>query len=309
MAQDPDKRPPPPQRSSEPDQRIPRRAALLPDAPVAGLVGEPPLRRPMDGSRRALIRLNVLAMLSLISRELRRIRMFWAETLVPPVINGFLYMTIFGTLIGSRIGPLDGHTYIAYIIPGIVMIGVILDSYMSVAFSFYGDKFQRCIEEILVAPIHTSVIYSGLVIGGVLRGFFVGLLILLVASFFTPIEIAHPLTAVLVVALSSALFCTCGLINGILGETFDDLTIVTTFILAPLTYLGGVFYSINLLPDFWRQASLFNPVLYIISGLRHAFLGTSDIGIGRSLGLLSFFLLVFAAIALTLLHRGTRVKS
>ena len=309
MIQDPDNGTQPPEPSREPGPKIPRRAALLPDAPFAGLVGEPPLRRPMDGSRRALIRLNAFALLSLIGRELRRIRMFWAETLVPPVINGFLYMTIFGTLIGSRIGPLEGHPYITYIIPGIVMIGVILDSYMSVAFSFFGDKFQRSIEEILVAPIHIGVIYSGLVLGGVLRGFFVGLLILLVASFFTPIEIAHPLIAVLVTALASALFCTCGLINGILGETFDDLTIVTTFILAPLTYLGGVFYPVNLLPDFWRQLSLFNPVLYIISGLRHAFLGVSDIDIGRSLALLSFFLLVFAAGALTLLHRGTRIKS
>ena len=309
MAQEPDKRPPPPKRPLEPSPQIPRRAAMLTDVPFTGLPDEPLLRRSMDGSRRALIRLNAYAMLSLIGRELRRIRMFWAETLVPPVINGFLYMTIFGTLIGSRIGPLDGHDYIAYIVPGIVMIGVILDSYMSVAFSFFGDKFQRSIEEVLVAPIHTSVIYSGLVIGGVLRGSFVGLLILFVASFFTPIEIAHPLIAILVIALASALFCTCGLINGILGETFDDLTIVTTFILAPLTYLGGVFYSIDLLPDFWRQASLFNPVLYIISGLRHAFLGTSDIGIGHSLALLSFFLLVSAVISLTLLHRGTRVKS
>ncbi len=309
MAQDADNRPKPPGPSLEPGQRISRRAAPLPDAPFAGLLGEPPLRRPLDGSRRALIRLNAFALLSLTGREIRHIRIFWAETLVPPVVNGFLYMTIFGALIGSRIGPLDGHAYIAYIIPGVVMIGVILDSYMSVAFSFYGDKFMRSIDEILVAPLHTSVIYSGLVLGGMIRGFLVGSLIFLVAWFFTPIEVAHPLIAVLVVALASALFGTCGLINGILGESFDDLTIVSTFILTPLIYLGGVFYSIDLLPDFWRQLSLFNPVLYIISGLRYAFLGSSDIGIGQSLALLFFFLLAFAATALTLLHRGIRFKS
>ena len=233
----------------------------------------------------------------------------WLQTVLPPAITMALYFIIFGTLIGPRIGSMGGFTYMQYIAPGIIMMAIITNSYSNVVSSFFGAKFQRHIEEILVAPVPTSIIVAGYVAGGVTRGILVGLLVTAVALFFTELQIHSPIITVTVVILTAALFSLGGLINAIFAKKFDDISIVPTFVLTPLTYLGGVFYSIQLLPEFWRTLSLANPVLYMVNAFRYGILGVSDIAVSHAIVVIVSFVVILFTICITLLNKGTGIRT
>ena len=249
-----------------------------------------------------------IAFQTLVRKEIRRFMRIWIQTLVPPVINALLYLLIFGGLIGSRIREMDGIPYMDFIVPGIIMMGVITNSYGNVSSSFFGAKMQKYIEELLVSPVSNITILAGFIIGGVARGLAVGLLFAMVSLLFTQIYPVHPLITVLVMVLTSITFSLGGFINAVFAEKFDDISIVPNFILAPLTYLGGIFYSVSLLPPVWEALSRLNPVLYMINGFRYGILGTSDMPIWQSFAVITFFILMLGFIAMTLLNRGVGIK-
>ena len=251
---------------------------------------------------------NAVAFKTIVVKEIRRFMRIWVQTIVPPAVSALLYMMIFGTLIGSRVGEMDGHRYIDFIVPGIIMMSVITNSYANSVSSFFGAKFQSHIEEVLVAPVHTVVILAGYIIGGVCRGLMVGALVALVSLFFTRLTIENPLITLLIVVMTSMLFSIGGIINSIFAKGFDDISIIPNFVLTPLTYLGGIFYSIKLLPDFWQNLSMINPVLYMINGFRYGILGTSDFSIVVSFVVIGLFILLLGAIALYLLNKGVGIK-
>jgi ABC-2 type transport system permease protein len=237
-----------------------------------------------------------------------RVLRIWIQTIVPPAITMTLYFIIFGNLIGRRIGTMDGYDYMQYIAPGLIMMSVITNSYGNVVSSFFGAKFGRHLEEMLVAPMSNATIVVGHVAGGVLRGLLVGLLVTIIALFFTRLEVQHVLITISVVLLSSIVFSLMGFINAIFARKFDDISIVPTFVLTPLTYLGGVFYSISLLPEFWQKVSLANPILYMVNAFRYGILGTSDIGIGVAYGILITFVVVLFTACVMLLNRGVGIR-
>ncbi|MEE9334042.1 MAG: ABC transporter permease [Granulosicoccaceae bacterium] len=249
-----------------------------------------------------------VAFQTLVRKEIRRFMRIWIQTLVPPVINALLYLLIFGGLIGTRIREMDGIPYMDFIVPGIIMMGVITNSYGNVSSSFFGAKMQKYVEELLVSPVSNITIVAGFIIGGVARGLAVGLLVAIVSLLFTQINPVHPITTVLVMVLTSITFSLAGLINGIFAEKFDDISIVPNFILAPLTYLGGIFYSVSLLPPVWEAISRLNPVLYMINGFRYGILGASDMPIWQSFTVIVFFIFLLGFIAIRLLNRGTGIK-
>jgi ABC-2 type transport system permease protein len=250
-----------------------------------------------------------IALYSILVKEVSRYFRIWVQTLLPPAITMSLYFVIFGQLIGSRVGEMDGVSYIEYITPGIIMMSVITNSYSNVVSSFFSAKFQRSIEEMLVSPVPTLFILLGYIFGGVSRGLLTGLIVTLVASQFVNIEIHHWGILIFVVTLTSMLFATGGLVNAIFAKKFDDISIVPTFILTPLTYLGGVFYSIKLLPEFWQTVSLGNPILYMVNAFRYGFLGFSDIDISVALILISSFIIALFALAYYLLDKGIGIRS
>ncbi len=227
-----------------------------------------------------------IALQTLWVKEATRFLRIWVQTLVPPVITMALYFVIFGNLIGSQIGDMDGFAYITYIVPGLIMMAVITNSYSNVSSSFFSIKFQKSIEELLVAPVPDWVLIAGFVGGGVLRGLLVGIIVTVVALFFTALPIHHFGVLLATVLLTATLFSLGGMINAIYARSFDDISIVPTFVLTPLTYLGGVFYSINLLPPLWQGVSQLNPILYMINAFRYGFLGVSDIAIGTAMAVL-----------------------
>jgi len=246
---------------------------------------------------------------TILRKEVLRFSRIWVQTLMPAAITTVLYFVIFGRLIGERIGGMDGLPYIDFIVPGLILMSVIQNSYANVVSSFYGTKFQRYIEELLIAPVPNWVILAGYVSGGVARGVMVGTLVTVIALGFTGLHV-HSLGWTLVVCLlTSVLFALGGFINAVYAESFDDISVVPTFVLTPLTYLGGVFYSIELLPDFWQQASLLNPVLYMVNAFRYGLLGVSDIDIGVALGMILAFIAALTAYSLWLLKRGVGIKS
>ena len=251
---------------------------------------------------------NVVAFKTIVVKEIRRFMRIWVQTIVPPAISALLYMMIFGTLIGSRVGEMDGHRYIDFIVPGIIMMAVITNSYGNSVSSFFGAKFQSHIEEVLIAPVHNEVILAGYVIGGVCRGLIVGALVAVVSLFFTRLSVENPLITLLVVVMTSVLFSIGGIINSVFAKGFDDISIIPNFVLTPLTYLGGIFYSVKLLPDFWQGLSMINPVLYMINGFRYGILGTSDFHILWSFTVIALFILLLGAIALYLLNKGIGIK-
>jgi len=254
------------------------------------------------------IPLNLVAVHTLIRKEMIRVLRIWVQTIVPPAITMTLYFIIFGNLIGRRIGTMDGFDYMQYIAPGLIMMSVITNSYGNVVSSFFGAKFGRHIEEMLVSPMSNASIIIGHVAGGVLRGMLVGMLVTVVALFFTRLEVAHPFIMVSVVLLSSIVFSLAGFINAVFAKKFDDISIVPTFILTPLTYLGGVFYSISLLPEFWQNVSKANPILYMVNAFRYGVLGTSDISISHAyIILLGFVVLLFSA-AFLLMKKGVGIR-
>jgi len=251
---------------------------------------------------------NVVALYTLVAKEYTRIVRIWIQTLVPPAITMTLYFVIFGSLIGRRIGQMDGYGYMQYIAPGLIMMSVITNAYGNVVSSFFGAKFARHIEEMLVSPMPASLVLLGHVAGGVIRGLLVGALVTLIALFFTDLRPVHPFITLSVVFLTAVVFSLAGLINAVFARKFDDISIIPTFVLTPLTYLGGVFYSITLLPEFWQKVSLANPILYMVNAFRYGILGSSDIGIGHAYTIILAFIVGLYLFALLLLRRGTGIR-
>ncbi len=252
--------------------------------------------------------LNLVAVKTIIRKEMVRVLRIWVQTIVPPAITMTLYFIIFGNLIGRRIGSMDGFDYMQYIAPGLIMMSVITNSYGNVVSSFFGAKFGRHVEEMLVAPMSYATIIIGHVAGGVLRGLLVGLLVTLIALFFTKLHVAHPFIMISVVLLSSVVFSLAGFINAVFAKKFDDISIVPTFVLTPLTYLGGVFYSISLLPEFWQNVSKANPILYMVNAFRYGILGTSDISIGSAYVILLVFVVLLFSGCMLLMKRGVGIR-
>jgi ABC-2 type transport system permease protein len=252
--------------------------------------------------------LDTVAIRTLIRKETTRILRIWVQTIVPPAITMTLYFIIFGNLIGSRIGTMDGFDYMQYIAPGLIMMSVITNSYGNVVSSFFGAKFARHIEEMLVSPMSNSAIIVGHVAGGVIRGLLVGGLVTIVALFFTKLKVVHPLITLSMVVLTSIVFSLMGFINAIFAKKFDDISLVPTFVLTPLTYLGGVFYSISLLPEFWQSVSKANPILYMVNAFRYGILGTSDISIFLAYAIVLFFVVALFSTCLYLMNRGVGIR-
>ena len=244
-----------------------------------------------------------------VRKEIQRFTRIWVQTLVPPAITMALYFVIFGALIGSRIGEMGGFSYMEFVVPGLIMMSVLTNSYSNVVSSFYSAKFQHSIEELLVSPTPNYVILAGYISGGVCRGLAVGLIVTLLSLFFTKLQIHNLPVTLLIVLLTSILFSLMGLINAVFANSFDDISIVPTFVLTPLTYLGGVFYSIDLLSEFWQGVSKLNPILYVVNTFRYGVLGVSDINVGVALvGVFGFIVLLFG-LSLWLLNNGKRLRS
>ena len=249
-----------------------------------------------------------IAFKSILAKEVSRFTRIWIQTLVPPAITMSLYFVIFGNLIGSRIGDMGGFSYMEFIVPGLIMMSVITNSYSNVASSFFSAKFQRNVEELLVAPVPNYVIIAGYVGGGVARGLCVGLIVTLVSLFFVPLQIHHLFSVCFTVLLTAILFSLGGLINAVFAKTFDDISIIPTFVLTPLTYLGGVFYSISLLPEFWQTVSLANPILHMVNAFRYGILGVSDINIGIAIGMMLLASTVLYIVCIRLLKSGRGMR-
>ncbi len=249
-----------------------------------------------------------IAFKTIVIREILRFSRIWVQTIIPPVITTSLYFVIFGNLIGPRIGEMAGIAYMDYIVPGLIMMAVITNSYANVVSSFYGSKFQHNIEEMLVSPTPNYIIILGFVAGGVARGLVVGFAVTLVSLVFSDLEIHNLFVLVTVVFMTSVLFALAGLINGVYANSFDDISIIPTFVLTPLTYLGGIFYSINLLPEFWQSASLINPILYMVNTFRYGFLGITDISIALSYTIITGFIAGLYLLSLYLLKSGHGVR-
>ncbi|GAB3394735.1 ABC transporter permease [Azotobacter armeniacus] len=254
------------------------------------------------------LRANLVALQTIVVREVHRFLRIWPQTLLPPAITMVLYFVIFGNLIGGRIGAMGGFPYMDYIVPGLIMMAVITNSYGNVVSSFFGSKFHRSVEELMVAPVSPHIILVGYTLGGVLRGLAVGLIVTLLSLFFTNLQVHHLGLIVLVVLLTATIFSLGGFINAVFARNFDDISIIPTFVLTPLTYLGGVFYSIDLLPPFWQTVSLANPILHMVNAFRYGILGVSDIHIGIAIAfmLLATALLYVYCLRLLVSGRGMR---
>ncbi|AXQ14932.1 MULTISPECIES: ABC transporter permease [Shewanella] len=253
--------------------------------------------------------LYLVAFKSILIKEITRFTRIWVQTLVPPAITMTLYFLIFGNLVGSRIGEMGGVSYMEFIAPGLIMMSVITNSYSNVASSFFSAKFQRNLEELIVAPVPHYVMIAGYVGGGVARGLLVGLIVTLVAMFFVDLSVQHLGLVIVTVFLTSVLFALGGLINAVFAKSFDDISIIPTFVLTPLTYLGGVFYSLSLLPDFWRGVSALNPVVYMINVFRYGFLGFADMSVPLSIGVMLGFCAGLWLLAYYLISRGIGLRS
>jgi ABC-2 type transport system permease protein len=254
------------------------------------------------------LRLNWVAFKTLVTKEFIRVIRIWLQTIVPPAITMTLYFIIFGSLIGRRIGSMDGYDYMQYIAPGLIMMSVITNSYGNVVSSFFGAKFARHIEEMMVSPMSNATIILGHVAGGVIRGLLVGAMVTVVALGFTRLEVQHPLITFSMVLLSSIIFSLAGFINAVFARKFDDISIIPTFVLTPLTYLGGVFYSISLLPEVWQKVSLLNPILYMVNAFRYGILGTSDIEIGHAYLIVALFVVALFSVSMILMNRGVGMR-
>lgn len=245
---------------------------------------------------------------TLCQKEIRRILRIWPQTLLPPAITMCLYFIIFGKLVGARIGQMGGVSYIEFIVPGLIMMAVITNSYSNVVSSFFGTKFHGNIEEMLVSPISKHAILLGYIIGGLFRGLVIGAAVTVLALFFTHLHIHHLGITVITILASSALFSLAGMINGVFARSFDDISIVPSFVLTPLTYLGGVFYSLESLPEFWQKVSLVNPIVYMVNAFRYGILGHSDVSVLRALLTILVMTMVFYIIAYRLLVNGSRLR-
>lgn len=252
---------------------------------------------------------NFTALKTIVRKEVTRFLRIWTQTLLPPVITQSLYFIIFGGFVGSQIPAINGVSYMAFIVPGLVMMGVINSSFQNVVSSFFGSKFQKNIEELMVSPMPNWVIIAGFVAGGALRGILVGTIVFGVSAFFVKPEVHHLGLIMLFVLLTAIVFSLGGLLNAIFAKKFDDIAIFPTFILVPLTYFGGVFYSINRLPPLWQWLSKLNPILYMVDGFRYGFFGFSDLNVGMSIGILVVLMIVLAGTCHHLLQKGVGLKS
>lgn len=250
-----------------------------------------------------------IALSTIIRKEIRRFTRIWVQTLIPPAITMALYFVIFGSLIGSRIGQMGGFDYMSYIVPGLIMMSVITNSYSNVVSSFFSSKFQHQIEELLVSPTPNWVILVGYLVGGMGRGLMVGMIVTALSLFFTKLHIAHPGITLAIILLTSLLFSLGGFINAIFARSFDDISIIPTFVLTPLTYLGGVFYSIQLLPEFWQKVSMANPILYMVNSFRYGILGVSDINVGFAFAMILLFVVGLFIFALYLLKNSKGLRT
>ena len=244
-----------------------------------------------------------------LRREIHRVLRIWPQTLLPPVITTSLYFVIFGPVLGDRIGQMEGFTYLQYVTPGLIMMAVLTNAYQNVVSSLFGAKFQHHIEEMLVAPMSGQAILLGFAVGGVFRGLAIGAVVLLVSLLFVDLPVAHPFLTIAIAVLTAVAFGFGGFINALVARNFDDISIVPTFVLTPLTMLGGVFYSVNLLGDTWRTISYANPILYMVDAFRYGLLGSSDIPIAVAFGVLLLFILGFYVTALWMLRRGIGMRS
>lgn len=250
-----------------------------------------------------------IAFKTLLRKEVNRILRIWTQTLLPPLVTQSLYFIIFGKFVGSQVGDIQGVSYMAFIVPGLVMMAVINSAYGNVVSSFFGAKFQRSIEEILVSPMKEWTIIAGYVGAGVLRGVVVGGLVFLISCFFTHPSIKHMGIVMLFMVLTSVVFSLAALINGVFARNFDEVAIFQNFILVPLIYLGGVFYSIRDLPVFWQDVSKLNPLLYMVDGFRYGFFGFSDVPVGVSIMLLIVLTIILWQINIRLLKKGIGIKN
>jgi len=254
------------------------------------------------------MRQQMVALNTIVRKETLRILRIWVQTIVPPVITMTLYFIIFGNLIGRRIGEMGGFDYMQYMAPGLIMMSVITNSYGNVVSSFFAAKFQGHLQEMLVAPVQSWVIILGHVIGGIVRGVAVGAVVTIVALFFTELEVKHPLIAFSMLILTATVFSLGGMINAIFARKFDDVAIIPSFVLGPLTYLGGVFYTISLLPEFWAKVSAFNPILYMVNGFRYGMLGVSDVNIVTAYVMILIFVVLAFATCFYLITRGIGIR-
>ena len=252
---------------------------------------------------------KLIALKAIVTKEILRFSRIWIQTVLPPVITTALYFIIFGNLIGPRIGEMDGFGYMEFIIPGLIMMAVITNSYANVVSSFYGSKFQRHIEEMLISPVPNYIILIGYISGGVARGLTVGVAVTVVSLVFHPLNIHSLWVMFSMIILTAILFSLAGLINGVYAKSFDDISIIPTFVLTPLTYLGGIFYSISMLPEFWQQLSLANPILYMVNAFRYGFLGVSDISLLTSYAISIGFIIALYVFSLYLLRKGHGIRT
>jgi ABC-2 type transport system permease protein len=252
---------------------------------------------------------GLVAFQTILGKEIRRFSRIWQQTILPPAITMSLYLVIFGNLIGTRVGEMGGYPYMDYIAPGVIMMAVITSSYSNVVSSFFGARYQRYVEEMLISPTPHAVILLGYVGGGVARGLAVGLVVTTVAMLLADLDLHNPLITGLIVFLTSVLFALAGFINAMYAKNFDDIAIVPTFVLTPLIYLGGVFYSIQLLPEPWQTLSRFNPILYMVNGFRYGILGVSDIPVLGALAAIALFVVILFLFSLRLLNKGVGIRT
>ena len=259
---------------------------------------------------------NLVGLQTIVIKEITRLLRIWPQTIVPPVITTTLYFIIFGKVIGSRVGEMSGVTYMEFIVPGLVMMSVINSSYQNVVSSFFSSKFQRNVEEILISPMHNATILLGYIVGGIARAMTIGTIVLAVSLFFVDTLSIYSITITFLVALLTAmLFANAGFINAMLARKFDDIAIIPTFVLTPLTYLGGVFYSITLLPQPWETISRFNPIVYMVSAFRRGILGDRldaaafDVNLGFAFGMIVLFIVTLFSLTLWMLNRGVGLRN
>lgn len=255
------------------------------------------------------LRQQYIAFRTLLSKEIMRFMRIWVQTVVPAAITTGLYFVIFGQLLGSQLSSIVGFNYIDYIIPGIILMAIINNAYANVVSSFYMSKFAHFIEEMLVSPMPNYLILLGYIAGGVARGLMVGIVVTGISLFFTDLEIHNYFVVFAVVILTAVLFSLGGFVNAVYAKTFDDISIIPTFVLVPLTYLGGIFYSIDMLPPIWQTVSLFNPILYMINAMRFGMLGVSDIDLSLAFGIIVLFVVVLFSFSLYLLNKGQGIRS
>jgi ABC-2 type transport system permease protein len=246
---------------------------------------------------------------TMLRKDIVRMFRIWSQTFLPPVVTTTLYYLIFGAFIGSQVQPIDGFSYMQFIVPGLVMMTIITSAYMNVVFSFYGAKWMHVLDEILVSPMPSWAAIAGFVSGGVVRGLIVAILVLIVSLVFTHLTIFNLGIVIAAAVLTAILFALGGLLNGMFAKSFDGISIIPTFVLTPLTYLGGVFYSIDQLPPFFRMLSLGNPILYMVNAFRYGFLGISDVSVGVAFGVMGGFIVVLLVVVLWLFHKGAGLKN